>query len=598
MKVKYVFLVFWAIFALLFSACDLFNENDNSGNGTEKDDGNQNGVKIIPEQSLVTAGNPRRISIYTNYNVINSVDNGREYLTYAGNNLNPVFATLVNSDGSVSVCSPVKDSKDVYVYEYTNNLVFVSAMKFKMEFDMFGAFTKDDEGNYYFFSGKQVKEEGERHVENMALIKYNKQGKKLNTYRLIAGSDGLGIINPFRSGSCRMEISGNMLCVYFGKAGGGHQSTFGFIVNKNTIQPMDIKIPYSSHSFNQFILPVDGGFVIVNKGDYHPERAFTFSLVGNRTILNKWGFKFPGSINDTGYNYVFSQLGGLAKTSGGYIFAGTYEKTASASNLAHTDSRNVFVLTFDNELNNFSEPIWITNYNDRVNENAVSPKITALNGGRYLIMWELLGIDRAAYMAIVDEMGNTLVPVTKVSDIYLNVSDALRYCEENGNVYWAVNYGTREINIYAFNPDMPINYDTNIGKIPGGGHGMRLIDFNVYGITAVKRNVAFNIRPAIRTIHAEGTFPGGQVGVALTDIYGNAITDIDGNLLIIGINNYREQGPGITLAAVGDISSVIPDTVNPGSYKLVIVIRPTGGEWRAITLASNDIPTSIDLEVE
>ena len=529
-------------------------------------------------QTPAAAGNPRRVTINTNYNVVNSVDFGREYLAYAGNNLNPVIATFVNGDGSVSVCSPDNDSRDVYVYEYTGDLAYIKTAQFQMEYDMFGAFTKDNEGNYYLFSGKKV-EEDERNVENMALVKYDRLGNKLNTYRLIAGSDRLGTINPFRSGSCRMEISGTMLCVYFGKAGGGHQSTFGFIVDKNTFQRMDMRMPFSSHSFDQFILPVDGGFVIADKGDSSPARAFTFSRVGNRTILGKGAFRFPGN-----GNYIFSQSGGLAKTANGYIFAGTYEKTASASHIAHTDSRNVLVLTFDNGLNNFSEPVWITNYSDKGNENAVSPKIAALDKGRYLLMWELVSKDRAAYMTIVGESGSRLVPVSNAGDLRLNVSDALRYSEKTGNVYWAVNNGLREINIYAFNPDKPISVDRNTAAA-GGGYGMYLGEFNA-DKTTVSQNDGFSIRPVLRP---SCSYPGGQVGAALTDNNGRIVE-------VIGKKDYKAQEIN-SAVSVGELSSVIPGTVAPGQYKLRIVVRPEGGEWRVVTLSPRGVPTSIDFTV-
>jgi len=56
-------------------------------------------------------------------------------------------------------------------------------------------------------------------------------------------------------------------------------------------------------------------------------------------------------------------------------------------------------------------------------------------------------------MTIIDDKGNRLVPIKEVGNVRLNINDTLRYNIINGNVYWAVNSGNRQIKIYAFNPD-------------------------------------------------------------------------------------------------------------------------------------------------
>jgi hypothetical protein len=86
------------------------------------------------------------------------------------------------------------------------------------------------------------------------------------------------------------------------------------------------------------------------------------------------------------YQYTFAQLGGLAKTSTGYIFADTYEKNTVVSHTPHNDSRNLFVLNIDDDFTSCSNPVWITNYTDKNTENAANPKIAALGHGRYLLI--------------------------------------------------------------------------------------------------------------------------------------------------------------------------------------------------------------------
>jgi hypothetical protein len=112
-------------------------------------------------------------------------------------------------------------------------------------------------------------------------------------------------------------------------------------------------------------------------------------------------------------------------------------------------------LTFDDELTACSDLVWITNYNDKENHNAASPKISALDGGCYLLMWERMSRNsyESTYMTIIDESGKLLTPIKQVGNVRLNSNDSLRYSRITGNVFWAVNSGTRNITIYSFNPD-------------------------------------------------------------------------------------------------------------------------------------------------
>jgi hypothetical protein len=113
-----------------------------------------------------------------------------------------------------------------------------------------------------------------------------------------------GIRDPFYCGACRIEISGDMVAVYFARRmfissdGLNHQSSFGFIVNKNNFERLSttnstMKMPAAGHSFNQFILPIENGFIFADQGDVTP-RGFGFGKVqaGQTTKkLNSFEFK-------------------------------------------------------------------------------------------------------------------------------------------------------------------------------------------------------------------------------------------------------------------------------------------------------------------
>lgn len=416
--------------------------------------------------------NPFVLNQPADHRVNNSVDSGGEYLK-GWSDLTPIIMTYVNNDGSISVCSPTDTV--TYIFEYSKEMEYIRTVDFSNEFPNFGAFTKDNEGSYYLFYAKDV-DENEKNTENMALVKYDNVGTKVNTYKLKAYADNSfnGVKSPFQSGACRMEISGNMLCVYFARQkfmsadGLNHQSSYGFIVNKDTFRRVDIgqvanngftlsgmSVPYTSHSYNQFLLPVDDGFAFVDQGDAYP-RGFVFSRF--RTSEKTKRITAVNFKQGRTYQYTFAQLGGLAKTSHGYIFTGTYEKNSVVS-AAHNDSRNLFVFNLDDEMSVIGDPVWITDYNDKDKFNAANPKITEIDKGRFLLMWECMAKTsyETTYMTIINENGKMLTPVKNIGSLRLNYNDTLRYNKTTGDVFWAINSDERTINIFAFNPDSPVN---------------------------------------------------------------------------------------------------------------------------------------------
>jgi hypothetical protein len=393
-----------------------------------------------------------------------------------------------------------------------------------------------------------------------------------------------------------MEVSGNMLCVYFARLmfmtpddGLNHQASYGFILNKNNLSRIsNIRMPSAGHSFNQFILPIENGFVFADQGDVGP-RGFYFNTVQNG-IKNKNITSFAFKQGNR-YQATFAQLGGLAKTTDGYLFAGTYEKNKVVS-AEHNDSRNVFILTLDNELNNISEPIWITSYTNKDNDNAASPKIADLYNGRYLLMWERMGRIgyESTYMTIIDKTGRQLITAKEIPDVRLNANDILRYNRTNGNVYWAVDNHDKNIDVYSFNPDNPINAAMRTGA-PVGGYGLSLTDFTVDKVS-VNQTERFTVKVKAQNMGSEA-FPGGNFGAALVDNSNNIVE-------VVGIWNYTWvlNPRANSSASPWDINCAVPNTVSPGRYRLRIVIRPTGGEWRVATMSVDNCPNSIDFTVQ
>jgi len=410
---------------------------------------------------------------------------GRKYISYWGQH--PHILTFVNGDGSITVCAsdtsttnynydgmtvlPV-NAPTTYIYEYDMNLKEQKTLSVQNEFNNLGAFTKDNDGNYYFFFADSTTD---KNKENMAMVKYDRDGNKINIYKLnaYAPNSFSGINKPFEGGTCRLELSGSMLAVYFTRLMfNGHQASYGFILDKDTFERIDQGqvsnagislsgdniMPYTSHSFNQFILPVDNGFIFADHGDAVP-RSFTFGKFqnGNATKRRLTAFAFQGEI---GENATYAEMGGLAKTSTGYIFSGTYGEGLNGA-------RNLFALTFDEDLNECSAPIYLTKYTDK-DGHAGHSKIVALDNGRYLLLWELFKFSTqpaamvvlklptdylSTYMLIIDEKGKAVSEPKELKGIRLSMNDTLRYNPHNGKVYWAINEGEKTIKVYALGVD-------------------------------------------------------------------------------------------------------------------------------------------------
>jgi len=121
----------------------------------------------------------------------------------------------------------------------------------------------------------------------------------------------------------------------------------------------------------------------------------------------------------------------------------------------------------------------------------------------------------------------------------------------------------------------------------GGGYGMGLTAFTTDRTTS-PRNEQFTVTYTIRNFGQE-VFSGGQAGVALIDSNGNIVE-------VIGMGNTGVRNPGGTTSSI-ERNCTVPNTVAHGQYKLRVVIRPTGGEWRIASLSLPDVPNSIEFTV-
>jgi hypothetical protein len=138
-------------------------------------------------------------------------------------------------------------------------------------------------------------------------------------------------------------------------------------------------------------------------------------------------------------------------------------------------------------------------------------------------------------------------------------------------------------------PDIPnaIPITVTAGLANGGGYGIVLEEFSS-DKNSVPKNEAFNVTVKSRNRGLDA-FPGGNLGVALVDNNGNIVE-------VIKTVNYSSLSIGSSRTST--ISNcAVPNSVASGRYKLRIVAKPAGEEWRIATLALPDVASSIDFEV-
>ncbi|MDR2542131.1 MAG: C10 family peptidase [Treponema sp.] len=150
----------------------------------------------------------------------------------------------------------------------------------------------------------------------------------------------------------------------------------------------------------------------------------------------------------------------------------------------------------------------------------------------------------------------------------------------------AVNTGDREWN---HNQYIVINIKPDVGGVSAGWE-MALTEFAV-GKTNFSQNEFFTVTTRIRNNGTLDSFPGGQLGVALVDTNNRIIE-------VIGLRNRAALNPHSTGSSV-EINCFVPETVRPGQYRVMAVIRPEGGNWSVISRAAigDGIPNALNINV-
>lgn len=256
----------------------------------------------------------------------------------------PTITAVQNSNGSYTVCVSQTDST-LKIIE-TDGKTVTNEITVEKELVDYGAFTKGTDGTYYVLYGNRIDDKNPTRTA-LRLVNYNSAGKKIRSLDMNGNASGhFEGIAALSCGNNVLSENGRYITGYVGRLmftanleGLVHQASYSFAVDTQTFKqvtvPNSTVIPYASHSFHQFILQDGNDFLYVDRSDAEPSRSFHLTKMSGNS---KWGLLAKGDSyifkGEYGYNDTFSQLGGIVKTSAGYLLVSSYQNTTDSTEIS------------------------------------------------------------------------------------------------------------------------------------------------------------------------------------------------------------------------------------------------------------------------
>lgn len=373
---------------------------------------------------------------------------------------------FIDYKGYYTIC--YDDDNYLYIQRIAKkDLKVKKTFKMKKKMPYVGGVVGDSKGNYYVAWGRSDTY-SVGNVNNFAISKYTYAGKHKKTTQWKSFDGDWDTREAFAAGNCAMTISGNVLvCNYAKHMYNGHQATAVVNLNIKTMKPIETKdyhsthskavyYAYTSHAFDQRVIPYQDGFVFAELGDAYPRAEHITFTNGRGDSYEDWDKYFSKSYETFSYfgkigeNATNSTIGDLGAVSTGVALCGTSGK--SAKNMS--DPRNVYVQIL-NVVNgtqvisdkarkgaNVSEAnpkdkgiLWLTSYSG--NEYADSVHLAVMENETIIVMWEKHsgnGGFQGSYYAVISSTGKILQKTTPMGDIPLNKYEELKYYK--GYVYW------------------------------------------------------------------------------------------------------------------------------------------------------------------
>ena len=328
----------------------------------------------------------------------------------------PNITAVQNSDGSYAVC--INQNNGTLKIVETDGKKITSEITIEKELIDFGAFTQGMDGTYYVLFGNRI-DDGDQSKTALRLVNYSADGEKIRSLDMPGNASGsFEGVAAIGYGNNTLIENGSLITGYVGRLlftssieGLVHQASYAFAVNTSTFEqvtvPNSTVIPYASHSFHQYILDDGESLLYVDRSDAEPKRSFHLTKMSgdNRwTLLAKGdSFIFKG---EYGYNDTFSQLGGVVKTSAGYLLVSSYQNTTQGTEYSPAN----LVTQLFNPTTLASQPEKVlTDYKGTRAEGVTNPKAVLIGKNKVAVPYMVSNQfteSKRMYIAMLDAYGN------------------------------------------------------------------------------------------------------------------------------------------------------------------------------------------------
>lgn len=272
------------------------------------------------------------------------------------------------------------------------------------------------------------------------------------------------IVNPGVASSARLGLAGDQLALVHGNntepdpniGGARHQKAVTTILDATTGTITAVSSLWCSHSFDQRYLAVGDDLYELHLGDAYPRQIVVTRL---RDAVAGAAIGLYGPKGETGANNTFTRLGGIAAIdegagAGGFLIAFASERSGEVEALVN-GSRDLalvrtlpdfasgdpamaldpsFGTTFEvvsGGATQTNRVLWLTDHHDTAPgmRHVERPKLLALGGGEFLLLWEQWAYDGAAssfegtFAMRVDGDGTALAPAAQVATSHLPRGD-------------------------------------------------------------------------------------------------------------------------------------------------------------------------------
>jgi hypothetical protein len=306
----------------------------------------------------------------------------------------------------------------------------------------------------------------------------------LDTARYAYNSNAEMIINPMVAATSCLAVGGNEIALVHGNntdpdwdiGGARHQKALSTRLDATTGAILRTSSVWVSHSFDQRLLYDGEGIIEHHLGDAYPR-----TIVFARDHVSYPLFHIKGEM---GENNTYTRLGDIALIDEDpeyrYIALFSTESNADTRSVIN-GPRNLAVVRVRGSDNSVDPSLpdalsvissgtpytnrlrWLTDYSDSSNLHAERPKLIAIGGDRYVVLWEewrytggWADVYNGVHAMLIDDVGNVLTPKTFITNAHhLHRGDGAFLLD--GHAAWMTG-NAAERKLYIHLVDASLNY--------------------------------------------------------------------------------------------------------------------------------------------